>query len=49
MIKKILSTFLVSSALFVFLATRFNGRETNIFSIGYTAAYGGYVASGTRK
>ena len=45
MIKKILSTLLVSSALFVFLATS-SMAERPTFSLGYTAAYGGYVASG---
>ena len=45
MIKKILSTLLVSSALFVFAATG-SYAERPTFSIGYTAAYGGYVASG---
>lgn len=45
MIKKILSTLLVSSALFVFaVSSSFAERPT--FAIGYTAAYGGYVASG---
>ena len=46
MIKKILSTLLVSSVLFVFAATSsFADRPT--FAIGYTAAYGGYEANGT--
>ena len=45
MIKKILSTLLVSSALFVFAATgSFAERPT--IAIGYMAAYGGYAASG---
>ena len=45
MIKKILSTLLVSSALFVFAATgSFAERPT--FNVGATAAYGGYTASG---
>ena len=45
MIKKILSTFLVSSALFVFAATSsFADRPT--FAIGASVAYGGYTASG---
>jgi len=45
MIKKILSSFLVSSALFVFAATgSYADRPT--LAIGYTAAYGGYTASG---
>ena len=46
MIKKILSTLLVSSALFVFAATG-SMAERPTFAIGYSAAYGGYVASGT--
>jgi len=46
MIKKILSTLLVSSVLFVFAATSsFADRPT--IAIGLTAAYGGYEASGT--
>ncbi len=45
MIKKILSTLLVSSALFVFAATSsFADRPT--VAIGYTAAFGAYTASG---
>ena len=45
MIKKILSTLLVSSALFVFAATSsFADRPT--LNVGFTAAYGGYEASG---
>ena len=45
MIKKILSTLLVSSALFVFAATgSFADRPT--FNVGATVAYGGYTASG---
>ncbi len=45
MIKKILSTLLVSSALFVFAATgSFADRPT--FAIGASVAYGGYTASG---
>ena len=45
MIKKILSLFLVSSALFVFAATgSFADRPT--FAIGASLAYGGYTASG---
>ena len=45
MIKKILSTLLVSSALFVFAATgSFAERPT--FAIGASVAYGGYTASG---
>ena len=45
MIKKILSTLLVSSALFVFAATG-SMAERPTFAIGYTAAYGGYEATG---
>ena len=45
MIKKILSTLLVSSALFVFAATGSYADRPTI-AIGYTAAYGGYTASG---
>ena len=45
MIKKILSTLLVSSALFVF-ATTGSMAERPTFAIGYQAAYGGYAASG---
>jgi hypothetical protein len=45
MIKKILSTLLVSSALFVFAATGSMAERPTV-AIGYTAAYGGYVASG---
>ena len=45
MIKKILSTLLVSSALFVFAATG-SMAERPTFAIGYTATYGGYVVSG---
>ena len=44
MIKKILSTLLVSSALFVFATGSMADRPT--FAVGYSAAYGGYVASG---
>ena len=46
MIKKILSSLLVSSALFVF-ATTSSMADRPTFSIGYSAAYGGYAASGT--
>tara|TARA_Y100000590_G_C15337172_1_gene870030 strand:- start:29 stop:757 length:729 start_codon:yes stop_codon:yes gene_type:complete len=46
MIKKILSTLLVSSVLFVF-ATANSFAERPTFAIGLSAAYGGYVASGT--
>ena len=45
MIKKILSTLLVSSAFLVFAATS-SIADRPTFSIGYTAAYGGYEASG---
>ena len=45
MIKKILSTLLVSSALFVFAATG-SMADRPTFAIGYMAAYGGYVATG---
>jgi hypothetical protein len=45
MIKKILSTLLVSSALFVFAATGSMADRPTV-AIGYMAAYGGYVASG---
>ena len=45
MIKKILSTFLVSSVLFVFAVTN-SMAERPTFAIGLQAAYGGYVASG---
>ena len=45
MIKKILSTLLVSSALLVFAATG-TMAERPTFAIGYTAAYGGYEATG---
>lgn len=45
MIKKILSTFLVSSALIVFFATG-SMAERPTFSVGVSAAYGGYIASG---
>ena len=46
MIKKILSSLLVSSALFVFAATS-SMADRPTFSIGYSAAFGGYAASGT--
>ena len=46
MIKRILSTLLVSSALFVFAATGSVAAERPTIAVGYTAAYGGYVASG---
>ena len=45
MIKKILSTLLVSSALFVFASTG-SMADRPTFAIGYTATYGGYVVSG---
>ena len=45
MIKKILSTLLVSSAFLVFAATG-TMADRPTFAIGYTAAYGGYAASG---
>ena len=45
MIKKILSTFLVSSALIVFFATG-SMADRPTFAIGASVAYGGYVASG---
>ena len=45
MIKKILSTFLVSSALLIFAATG-SMADRPTFAIGYTAAYGGYEATG---
>ena len=45
MIKKILSTLLVSSALFVFAATG-SYAERPTFAVGYTAAYGVYEATG---
>ena len=45
MIKKILSTLLVSSAFLVFAATS-SIADRPTFAIGYTAAYGGYEASG---
>ena len=45
MIKKILSALLVSSALFVFAATG-SYAERPTLSIGYTAAFGGYHATG---
>ena len=45
MIKKILSTFLVSSVLFVFAATG-SYAERPTFNVGVSAAYGGYQASG---
>ena len=45
MIKKILSTLLVSSAFLVFAATG-TMADRPTFAIGYTAAYGGYEASG---
>ena len=45
MIKKILSILLVSSALLVFAATG-TMAERPTFAIGYTAAYGGYEATG---
>ena len=46
MIKKILSSLLVSSALFVFAATG-SMADRPAFALGYSAAYGGYAASGT--
>ena len=46
MIKKILSTLLVSSALFVFAATGSYAERPTI-AIGYSAAFGGYQAVGT--
>jgi len=46
MIKKILSTLLVSSALFVFAATGSMAAERPSIAVGYTAAYGGYEATG---
>ena len=46
MIKKILSTLLVSSALLIFAATG-SMADRPTFAIGYTATYGGYEASGT--
>ena len=45
MIKKILSTLLVSSAFLVFAATS-SMADRPTFAIGYTAAYGGYEATG---
>ena len=45
MIKKILSTLLVSSAFLVFAATS-SIADRPTFAIGYTAAYGGYEATG---
>ena len=45
MIKKILSLFLVSSALFVFAATG-SYAERPTFAVGASLAYGGYTASG---
>jgi hypothetical protein len=45
MIKKILSTFLVSSALIVFFATG-SMADRPTFAVGASVAYGGYVASG---
>ena len=45
MIKKILSTLLVSSAFLVFAATG-TMADRPTFAIGYTAAYGGYEATG---
>ena len=45
MIKKILSTLLVSSALFLFAATGSMAERPTI-AVGATVAYGGYVASG---
>ena len=45
MIKKILSTFLVSSAFLIFAATG-SMADRPTFAVGYTAAYGGYEASG---
>ena len=46
MIKKILSTLLVSSALLVVASTS-SIADRPTFSVGYTAAYGGYEATGT--
>ena len=46
MIKKILSTLLVSSAFLVFAATS-SIADRPTFNIGYSATYGGYEASGT--
>ena len=48
MIKKILSTLLVSSVLFVFTATG-SMAERPTFAIGYTANYGLYEANGTEN
>ncbi len=48
MIKKILSSFLVSSALFVFAATS-SFAERPTFAIGASVAYGGFNASGTEN
>ena len=45
MIKKILSTLLVSSALLIFAATG-SMADRPTFAVGYTAAYGGYEATG---
>ena len=45
MIKKILSTLLVSSAFLVFAATS-SIADRPTFNIGYSATYGGYEASG---
>ena len=45
MIKKILSTLLVSSALFVFAATG-SMADRPTLSVGFTSAYGGYEATG---
>ncbi len=46
MIKKILSSLLVSSVLLVFAATG-SMAERPTLSLGYTATYGGYEANGT--
>ena len=45
MIKKILSTFLVSSALFIVASTS-SMADRPTFAIGASAAYGGFIASG---
>ena len=47
MIKKILSTLLVSSALFLYSPSTSSFADRPTLAIGYTAAYGGYAASGT--
>ena len=45
MIKRILSTFLVSSAIFVVAITN-SMADRPTFAVGYSAAFGGYFASG---